>query len=329
MKIGELFGKEKCRFSETIIRQYKPQATTEEINRYLNPPKRRWANTPYNKEADNHPVIQAVVAELKIRNYSYKTLVNYKNALIGLINFVENRPLDTLTLEELKRYLLFLAERRKKSYSTINIVLNAYKFYREQVLNHPKLPYMPLPKAKVPKTAPKVFSRQEVKALIDNTLGFKYKLAFRLIYAAGLRVSEMCMLKISDIDFERRTIRVEQAKGQKDRIVMLSEKLIPDLKYYLNVKKPKKYLIENADTHEPLSTRTLQIVFEEVVAKAGVKKMGIHALRHSFATHLLESGTDIRQIQLLLGHSDIRTTMRYTHVSNDQLSRIKSPLDDL
>jgi integrase/recombinase XerD len=330
VKIGELFGKENCRFSEEIIRLYKPQATTQEINHYLNPPRKRWINEPFDREADKHPVIQQVVNELKIRNYSHKTIANYKNALIGLIHFLENQPLNTLPFEEVKRYLLFLSERKKKSYSTINIVLNAYKFYREHVLGETKLPYVKLPKAKVPQIIPKVFSREEVKTIIEHTLGMKYKLAFRLIYAAGLRVSEMCMLKISDIDFDRKTLRIEQAKGQKDRTVMLSEKLIPDLKYYLSVKKPKTYLIENTETHEPLSTRTLQIVFEEVLSKTGInKQMGIHALRHSFATHLLEAGTDIRQIQVLLGHSDIRTTMRYTHVSNDQIGRIKSPLDDL
>ena len=336
VKIGQLFGKEHCQFSREIIRLYKPKATVEEINRYLNPPhqqpgqKQSWKYKPKNVEADNHPTIQEVVRELQIRNYSYKTIKNYKSALISLIHFVKDKPLATLPLEELKSYLHFLAEKRKKSYSTINIVLNTYKFYREQVLGEPKLSYFKFSYAKVPDQLPKVFSKTEVKAIFAHTTGLKYQMAFRLIYAAGLRVGELCQLKCSNIDFERKTIRIEQGKGKKDRIVMLSEKLIPEIKDYLQKKQPKTYFIENAETHEPLSTSTLQIVFAEAAAKAGItKRAGIHTLRHSFATHLLEAGTDIRYIQALLGHTDIRTTQRYTHVSSEAIGQIRSPLDDL
>ena len=331
IKIGQLFGKEYCQFSPEIIRLYKPQTTVEEINRYLNPPKKQlWKYKPKNVEADNHPTIQEVVRELQIRNYSSKTIKNYKSALMGLIHFVKDQPLATLTIEELKNYLHFLSQKLKKSYSTINIVLNAYKFYREQVLGEPKLPYFKLPYAKVPDQLPKVFSKNEVKAIFNHTIGLKCQIAFRLIYAAGLRVGELCQLKCSDIDFERKTIRIEQGKGKKDRIVMLSEKLIPDIKDYLQKKQPKTYFVENSETHEPLSTRTLQIVFAEATTKAGItKSAGIHTLRHSFATHLLEAGTDIRYIQVLLGHTDIRTTQRYTHVSSEAIGQIRSPLDDL
>lgn len=331
VKIGKLFGKENCIFSPEIICQYKPHATAEEINRYLHPPKKQsWKYKPKNTEADNHPTIQVVIRELQIRNYSYKTVKNYKSALIGLIHFVKDKPLATLTLEELKNYLHFLAEKRKKSYSTINIVLNAYKFYREQVLNEPKLPYFKLSYAKVPGQLPNVFSKNEVKAIFAHTTGLKYQMAFRLIYAAGLRVGELCQLKCRDIDFERKTIRIEQGKGKKDRMVMLSEKLIPEIKAYILKKMPVTYFIENSETHEPLSTRTLQIVFAEATEKAGItKRAGIHTLRHSFATHLLEGGTDIRYIQALLGHTDIRTTQRYTHVSSEAIGQIRSPLDDL
>ncbi|GAB3781590.1 hypothetical protein GCM10028818_35990 [Spirosoma horti] len=150
------------------------------------------------------------------------------------------------------------------------------------------------------------------------------------MYATGLRLSEVARLRLGDLDRNRSLITVKAGKGGKDRVVMLSEKLWQYIYDYLQVYQPKTYLFENAETREPLINRTIQLVYSETVRSAGIRKRGgIHTLRHSFATHLLEAGTDIRYIQELLGHSSILTTMRYTHVSSDKISALKSPLDDL
>jgi site-specific recombinase XerD len=158
---------------------------------------------------------------------------------------------------------------------------------------------------------------------------------FRLVYATGLRLSEVVHLRLTDIDGTRGLIVVRAGKGRKDRVVMLSPTLRNDLNDYLSQyhrisKTPPVFLFENAENHEPLANRTIQLVYSQTVRFAGIQKRGgIHTLRHSFATHLLESGTDIRYIQELLGHESILTTMRYTHVTADKISTLKSPLDNL
>jgi integrase/recombinase XerD len=348
VQLGQLFGKEHCRFDEAIVRLYKPTATPAEIEQATNPvwPPRSDASVSHRKtparpvrkqfqyapkmtDFDDHPVIVAVSDALRVQQYSYKTLKNYKQALIALIRFATPKPIDDITKPQYQKYLLFLIDKKRLSSATINVHINAYKFYREKVLGNNK-EFYDIQLLRTPKKLPNVYSVAEVKAIFAATTSLKYLTIFRMVYAGGLRLNEVAHLRLLDIDRTRNLITIRAGKGKKDRIVMLSDRLRTYLDAYLAQHNPKIYLFENPERPEPIAGRTIQLVYSQTVRSAGIQKTGgIHTLRHSFATHLLESGTDIRYIQALLGHESILTTMRYTHVTADKISTIKSPLDDL
>lgn len=339
VKIGQLFGKEYCRFDEGVVRLYKPGATPTELDRATNPAwpppgrhrpvQRLFRYAPPLRELDRHPVIVAVTDALKVQNYSYKTYKNYRQCLIALIRYLGDKPLDTLTKAEYQKYLLFLMGKKLLSSATINVHINAWKFYQEKVLQRDKT-YYDVDYPRQPAKLPTVYSVAEVKAIFAATTSLRYRTLFRLVYATGIRLSEVTHLQLTDIDRVRRLINVRAGKGRKDRIVMFSEKLEATLSEYTTKYKPRRFLFEEPESGEPLTTRTIQRVYSETTRFAGIQKRGgIHTLRHSFATHLLESGVDIRYIQQLLGHESILTTMRYTHVTADKIKAIKSPLDDL
>ncbi|MFD2574475.1 tyrosine-type recombinase/integrase [Spirosoma soli] len=347
--LGKLFGKDYCRFDEAVVRLYKPTATTAEVEQATNP---IWPppGTPQSagspdlrkpfryvppgvslptREYDRHPVIVAVSEVMRVQNYSYKTFKNYKQALIALIRYASPKMPDELTKPLYQRYLLFLVQKKRLSSGTLNVHINAWKFYQEKVLKRDKA-YYDVQYPRQPTKLPTVYSVTEVKAIFRATTSLKYQTLFKLVYATGLRVGEVAALRITDLDRVRRLITIRGGKGKKDRIVMLSEKLEIDIDAYLDRHRPKRYLFEESETNEPLSKRAIQQVYSNAVIHARIQKRGgIHTLRHSFATHLLESGTDIRYIQQLLGHESITTTMRYTHVTSDKISTLKSPLDDL
>ena len=285
--------------------------------------------SPPVREFDKHPVIVAVCNALRVQNYSYKTLKNYKQALIALIRYAGNKPLDELTKADYQKYLLFLVEKKRFSSSTLNVHINGWKFYLEKILEREKS-FTTSPIRVMPTKLPTVYSVAEVKALLGATTSVKYRTLFMLVYATGMRVSEVAAVRLTDLDRTRRLITIRGGKGKKDRVVMFSEKLENVLADYLTYYKPDAYLFEEAQTGEPLMVRSIQLVYAQATQAAEIRKRGgIHTLRHSFATHLLESGTDIRYIQQLLGHESIITTMRYTHVTADKISTLKSPLDDL
>jgi integrase/recombinase XerD len=341
VKLGQLFGKDYCRFDEAVVRLYKPTATPAEVEQATNPAwppisKRTATNhrlpfrfSPPMQEYDRHPVVVALSNELRIQNYSYKTYKNYKQAIIALIRYAGQKPIDNLTKAYYQQYLLFLINRKKLSPATINVHINAYKFYCEKVLQRDK-EFYDIQYPRQPTKLPTVYSVSEVKAIFKATTSLKYRTLFQLVYATGLRLSEVAHLKLTDLDYGRKLLHVRSGKGKKDRVVMLTEKLEAAISEYQAYYKPKTFLFENAETGEPIQNRVIQLAYNDAVRLAGInKKGGIHTLRHSFATHLLESGTDIRYIQALLGHESIMTTMRYTHVTADKISTIKSPLDDL
>ena len=346
VKIGQLFGKDYCRFDEAVVRLYKPTATATEVEQATNPAwpplNKRTAGThrlpfryvPPMREYDRHPVVVAVSDALRVQNYAYKTYKNYKQALIALIRYADAKPIDQLTKAYYQQYLLFLINRKKLSSSTINVHTNGYKFYCEKVLQRDK-EFYDITYARTPTKLPTVYSVAEVRAIFGATTSLKYRTLFKLVYATGLRLSEVAHLRLTDLDRTRRLITVRSGKGKKDRIVMLTNKLEAVINEYLSEYKPSAFLFEEAGNAEPLQSRTIQYVYGNTVRFAGIQKTGgIHTLRHSFATHLLESGTDrnggpFRYIQALLGHESILTTMRYTHVTADKISTIKSPLDDL
>ncbi|WP_080057434.1 tyrosine-type recombinase/integrase [Spirosoma aerolatum] len=339
VKIGQLFGRAYCRFDEAVVRLYKPTATTDEVNLASNPVwppvgksqsfRKPFRYAPSLHKYDSHPVIVAVSKVLRVQSYSPKTIRNYKQALIALIRYMGNKPLEELTNSQYQTYLLFLQEKKRLSPATLNVHINGWKFYQEKVLGRNKQHY-DIPYPRQAHKLPTVYSVEEVKAIFRATTSLKYRTLFQLVYATGMRVSEVATLRLTDLDPVRRLITIRGGKGKKDRIVMFSEKLTVIINDYLARYQPKTYLFDDTETAEPLTTRAIQLVYSDTVLHARIQKRGgIHSLRHSFATHLLESGIDIRYIQQLLGHESILTTMRYTHVTADKISTLKSPLDDL
>jgi len=207
--------------------------------------------------------------------------------------------------------------------------MNAIKFYFEQVLHREKFFFEEIPRPKKMSSLPKILSKNDIVKIFSKVDNPKHLLMLKLCYGMGLRVSEIVNLKISDIDSRRMLVHIENAKGKKDRYVTLPSSILDDLRNYYRVYRPKIYLFEGQYGGH-YAIRSVQTVFKNAMLKANINKsVGIHGLRHSYATHLLECGTDMFFIQKLLGHSNIKTTEIYAKVSNRQLGNIKSPLDDL
>jgi site-specific recombinase XerD len=227
--------------------------------------------------------------------------------------------------------MLYCFEKLKLTENTLHSRINAMKFYFEQVLGREKF-FWEIPRPKKLQQLPKFFNQDEITSIIRAVGNLKHKTLLMLAYSSGLRVSEVVSIKTRNIDSRRMCILIEQAKGKKDRVVPLSALLLIMLREYWKKYKPQKdgYLFEGQNKKEPYSTRSLQLVLADAKGKAGIIKPGsIHALRHSFATHLLDRGTDVTMIMKLLGHNDIKTTLRYLHVTNRDMLQIISPLDDL
>jgi len=214
------------------------------------------------------------------------------------------------------------------SETQVHTAVNAIKFYYEQVLGRDKELY-DLPRPKKAFTLPDILAEEEIVELIHAIPNIKHRSMIMIAYSAGLRVSEIVKLRITDIDSKRMMIHLRAAKGKKDRMVTLSKKILAVLREYFLLYKPRIYLFEGQNGGE-YSVRSVQKIVQDAKIRAGItKKGGVHSLRHSYATHLLEAGTDIRIIQELLGHNSIKTTMLYTHVANKIMSKIESPLDKL
>jgi site-specific recombinase XerD len=241
------------------------------------------------------------------------------------MNYHQGKPLNDLAEEEIRDYLCFLVQ-SGKSDSMLNQTINAIKFYYEVVLAMPNRFYeieRPQKKEKLPL----VLSKKEVQLILNQIKNLKHRTIIGLIYSAGLRVSELTNLKIGDIDSNRMMIRVENSKGGKDRYTLLSQHILKELREYYKKYKPKRFLFEGLD-EQPYSATSVRAILKRACKKARIrKKVRTHTLRHSFATHLLEQGTDLRSIQILLGHNSLKTTEIYTHVVNTHMNTIKNPLD--
>ncbi|MFI5132766.1 MAG: tyrosine-type recombinase/integrase [Chitinophagales bacterium] len=281
--------------------------------------------------AVNAHVIPALEQYLKLKAYSPSTIKTYLSEMTSLLVLLKNIPADDLTPEHLKRYLIYCYEKLKLTENTLHSRINAMKFYYEQVLRRGKF-FWEIPRPKKPLQLPRFFSQNDIIAIIKATGNIKHKVMLMLTYSAGLRISEVVAMKTRNIDTNRMSILIEKAKGKKDRIVNLSPVLLVMLREYMKEYEPDKngYLFSGQTAGEPYSTRSMQLVLTAAKQKAGILKPGsVHALRHSFATHLLDKGTDVTIIMKLLGHNNIRTTLRYLHVTNRDLLQIISPLDDL
>lgn len=279
----------------------------------------------------NITALEQFMQQLKLKAYSPATITTYRNEFIQLLKILKNKPAEQLNVDDLKRYMVFAMEKEGISENTAHSRLNALKFYFEQVLKREKF-FWEIPRPKKAIQLPKVFSQDEIAGIINSLTNKKHKLMLMLAYSAGLRVSEVVTLKTYEPDASRMTIFIHAAKGKKDRLVALSPVLLVMLRAYIEEYKPAKngYLFEGSLKETAYSSRSLQQVIQAAKKKAGVIRPGsIHSLRHSFATHLIEKGTDVTMIQKLLGHNDIKTTLRYLHSSNKDLLKIISPLDDL
>ncbi len=276
----------------------------------------------------NRVAYEKLIETLRLKAYSESTIKTYRNEFGQLLLLLKDKNVDDLTASQLRSYFLYCIKKLKLSENTLHSRINAIKFYFEQVLKREQL-FLEVPRPKKPSTLPKAISKRDIKKLLDVTTNLKHNTILKLCYGMGLRVSEIVNLKITDIDSRNMQVLVERAKGKKDRYVNLPQSILEQLRAYYLRYKPKKYLFEGM-YGEQYSIRSVQQIFNNAMKKAKInKKVGIHGLRHSFATHLLESGTDIRCIQELLGHKDIKTTLIYTKVSNNILKNIKSPLDDI
>jgi integrase/recombinase XerD len=243
-------------------------------------------------------------------------------------NFFDRSPSE-LGPEEIKQFQLHLIETKKISWPTYIQAMAALRFLYVKTLGQTFMAEkIPFPKR--PKHLPTVLSQEEISSLLDSTGSLKHRAIVMTLYGAGLRVSEACGLTISDIDSSRMMIHVRQAKGQKDRDVMLSAVLLQTLRDYWRQGRPKHWLFPGYSTDKPMTTKAVFLMVQKAAALAKINKtVSPHVLRHSFATHLLESGTDIRTIQLLLGHNHLDSTIIYLHVSKRHLQNTASPLDTL
>jgi len=265
--------------------------------------------------------------ELASRKYSYKTIKGYLYYNKGLVRYAGKRPSE-IKDEDIKDYLVYLSEEKGAATSTLNQAINALKFYYGIVLKKKFIYEVRRPRKD--KKLPVVLSQEEVARILTSVQNTKHRAILMLVYSAGLRVGEVVRLKPEDIDDKRMLIHIRGAKGRKDRYTMLSETALNVLREYLRQYRPENWLFEGARSGRYLSTRSAEKIFEHACQRANIKRdVSIHTLRHSFATHLLESGTDLRYIQEILGHQHSKTTEIYTHVSTKSIGKIKSPLDNL
>lgn len=266
--------------------------------------------------------------QLRLKGYSSKTIKAYLGHIRRLIDY-QGKDLKDLTNNEIKRYILYLIDGCNHSHSYVNQAISAINFYYRNVYrNDEALQFVSRPK-KI-KKLPSVLNQSEVMRILNTVTNEKHKAILYLVYSSGLRVGEVVRLKIKDIDSERMLIHVRQGKGRKDRYTLLSNVALNHLRVYVKKYNPTIWLFPSWNNESHLNERSVQKIFEKAKNKAGIlKSVSVHSLRHSFATHLLEAGTDLRYIQELLGHSSSKTTEIYTHVSEKNIRRIQSPLDRL
>lgn len=264
--------------------------------------------------------------DLELRGLSPETQKIYLYYVTNFSRYFNRSPYH-LGKREIKEYLLHLLREKKASASTVNLCYSALKFLYARTLKREEI-MEKIPRLRSTKKLPVVLERQEVESLFSVMKNLKHRAILMLIYSSGLRLREASHLKVSDIDSKRMVLRIRQGKGRKDRYTLLSTAALEVLREYWRHCHPKEWLFPGRLSDKPLSVRSIQRVFKKARNLAGITKPAtVHTLRHSFATHLLEQGTDLYRIQLLLGHRSLKTTAIYLHVSRKELVRIVSPLD--
>jgi len=266
---------------------------------------------------------------LSFKRYSPNTIKTYTDALVVFLNFFRSKPVCDLTNDDVVLFVNQYILKNKFSFSYQNQIVNALKLYFREIRKS-KIEVEALQRPRREHKLPNVLSKEEVKAILQAPTNIKHRTMLSLIYACGLRRSELLNLKIGDVDSKRHMLIIRNSKGYKDRQVPISDKTIEMLREYYKMYRPKIWLFEGQKIAEKYSERSLEQILKKALLKARIAKpVTLHWLRHSYATHLLESGTDLRYIQELLGHKSSKTTEIYTHVSQKSLQNIKSPFDDL
>jgi integrase/recombinase XerD len=267
-----------------------------------------------------------MIDDMTLRGMAAKTQEGYVRAVAGLATYYDRSP-DRITDREVQAYLLHLMRERRLSWSSCNVAVHGLRFFYHQSLGREKTTFH-IPGPRMPSKLPEVLSREEVARLFTQTGLPRHRVLLMTAYSGGLRVSELVHLRVRDIDSDRMMIRVEQGKGAKDRYTLLSPRLLEELRGYWQLERPHPWLFPMRRSPRPMDPTTAQRIYRAAKQRAGLTKAGsIHTLRHAFATHLLEAGTDLHTIQRLLGHRHISSTMRYLHLARRNVTERCSPLD--
>jgi len=304
------------------------KATTSRTPTQAVHPSQRKEPQAVNLSQEHENALAAMRKKLEIARYSPRSIQVYLSATRQLFQHFPRKHPNDIRTEDIEAFQHHLATVRKVSNSTLNQAVNAIRYYYMNVAGDARrVTFIERPRKE--KKLPTVLSEEEVSALLRSVDNLKHRSILMLIYSAGLRLSELIGLERRDLAVERGQLIVRAGKGSKDRVTLLSRKALSTLEEYLTQYKPDRHLFEGPDGGA-YSPRSVQVIFHRAREKAGINKPAtVHTLRHSFATHLLEKGTDLRYIQALLGHSSSKTTEIYTHVSTKALGKIRSPLDDL
>lgn len=267
-----------------------------------------------------------MLRELQLRRYAAPTQKAYLEAVKGLAEHYMIAP-DRLTATQVQDYLLYLMLERKLEWNSVNSIVSGLKFFYVQTLKRPDIAFA-IPARRTPRCLPEIYSAQELQRLFGAARPGKPRALLMTTYGGGLRVGEVIRLRVTDIDSDRRMIRVTQGKRNKDRYTLLSERLLTELRAYWKIDRPQPWLFPGRNPQRPMTDDTARLFFTQAKAKAGIRKQGsIHVLRHCFATHLLEAGVDLRTIQILMGHASITSTAYYLHVTRKNLDKTQNPLD--
>lgn len=312
-----------ARWSQTLMVWHLPD-TDENRNRF-----KLALNSSFLPSKEGIEQIEKFKQYLRSKRYSESTIVTYSEALKSFFIFYNTKAIAEINNEDIIVYNNNYILKNKLSSSYQNQITNAIKLYFKTI-RETKIEVDKIHRPKREKSLPNVLSKAEVKLILNAHSNIKHKMMLSLIYSCGLRCGELLALQPVHIDSNRNIILLKNAKGKKDRITPLSPKILEMLREYYKVYKPITYLFEGQKKGHPYDARSLQLILKQALQKTGITKpVTLHWLRHSFATHLLESGTDLRYIQELLGHNSSKTTEIYTHVSTKSIQQIKSPFDDL
>ena len=265
--------------------------------------------------------------DLRIRNLTENTQRSYLQSVTGLARFYQPRSRSAISVQEVQDYLLYLSQVKHLAWTSCNTIRHGIRFFYRITLDRPGTEFY-LPCAKEPLKLPEILSHEELVRLYTLTINCKHRALLMTTYGAGLRATEVTRLRVTDIDSGRMCIRVEQGKGQKDRYVPLASHLLAQLREYWRQQRPPQWLFPGPRIDRPMSRDGAWYIYTKARDRAGITKAGgIHLLRHCFATHLLEAGTELAIIQRLLGHSSIRSTFRYLHLAQVHTEAVTSPLE--